>query len=218
MNSLSRLFISLRSNVDGLVANIENHDAVVDAALKGSRLAVAKAKMQLGRVHKDMAATKRRIEEEQAKAQLWEKRATLSAKDDEAQAMECLARRNQCQQAVARAEQLLAQLQPVERKLQKHVSAMEARLKEVMQQQHTLRARQSSAEAQRVLSALSHNASDTIEDMFERWETCIVEQEYGAETAQDYDEMEARFDAQEQRDALQVELQELLRAQKGDQS
>ncbi len=210
MNLLTRLFLSTRATLDDAVSHIENHDAVVEAALKQTRLAVAKAKMQLKAVQKDGKAMRERLTDMQEQAENWERRAKALAEMDEEKALQCLKRRNACHATIQQTEKALENYLPTEEKLRNHVAAMEAKLREVLQQQQQLRARQTTAEAQRVLQAVSATESSSVDAIFERWETKILHDEYAHESmdyAGDPDDMLAHeFDTQESNAALKAEL------------
>lgn len=215
MNLFTRITATLTGTVDQIVSHIENHDAVVDAALKETRAAVAKAHVRLERVRKDGKAMRERLQEQQKQERLWEERARTIAPVDELKALECIARRNQFREQAQQTEKALARHEELERQLSENVTCMEQRLSEITQQQNLMRSRHSTAEAMRVVSRIEGASNRGIEDTFDRWEALITETEYanGAIRAQ-VDPLDTVFTEQETAARLKADLAALLESGK----
>jgi phage shock protein A len=210
MNLFTRLSATLTGKVEEFVSQVENHDAIVAIALKDTRAAVARARVQLDRVQKDGAKMRASLEEAGRKAALWEERARSTAASDENKALECIARRNQCREQITRTRTLLQQHEVMESRMRADLQHMEQRLGEITQQQNLMRSRQSTAEAMRVISKLgSQNAASAIEETFDRWEGMLSEAEYRY-TASPADTLEAEFVSTENTAELKAELSALL--------
>ena len=96
MSLLKRLSATIVSRVDQMVSQIENHDAVVEAAIRESRQAAAKARVRLSRVRGDGEKLQKRIAELRASQTQWTERARSVAADDRDRALECMRCRNEC--------------------------------------------------------------------------------------------------------------------------
>ena len=90
MSILKRLVTTVHSSVDRTLAGMENHQAVVDAALKESRHAVAEARVRLGRLEMDAKSQRERVTELASEAELWNERALSVAEQDREKALSCI--------------------------------------------------------------------------------------------------------------------------------
>ncbi|MCB1682654.1 MAG: PspA/IM30 family protein [Alphaproteobacteria bacterium] len=216
MNIFTRITATLTGKLDEMVAQVENHDAVVAVALKDTRAAVAKAKVRLDRVRKDGEAMRQRLQEAQRMEKLWENRAKETAAKDEQKALACLARRNQCREQTIQIQTALTRHEELEIKVRDNVQRMEQRLRDITQQQNLMRSRQSTADAMRIISKIESNTDNGIEDTFDRWEMLITETEYSLGHMSDTDALDMSFVKEENAAQLQAELAELLDAEKGE--
>jgi phage shock protein A len=212
MNLLQRITATFTSTVGNVVSHVENHDAVVEAALKETHNAAAKARVRLTRLQRDGENMRRKLREIQDAEALWSERAIASAKQDEHRALECVKRRNACRKHIAQTSEALARHEEVEREVSTSVARIEQRLETLTQQRNMMRSRHSAADAMRVINRIEDNSSHGIEDIFDRWEILITETEYangGANTAHS-DAFDASFTKQENEDELKADLHALL--------
>lgn len=210
MKLLTRITATLTGKMEEIVSQVENHDAIVAVALKDTRAAVAKAKVRLDRVHNDGENLRKKQEELTRMQGVWAERARSIAAQDEAKALECIARRNQCSEQAAKTQTLLLRHTEMESTLQENVRSMEHRLQELTQQQNLMRSRQSTAEAMRVISHIENHAGNGIEDTFDRWEMRITETEYSSGSATDIDSLDVAFVKAENTEQLKADLAALL--------
>ncbi len=208
MKRMQRWKISVTSWVDGVVAQIENHEATVSSAISRVRQSTARARVQLKRVERDQRELRDTLRREDNAAAAWRRRATQCADEDEA--LECLRRHKM---AVQRVRALGARLEEHERsheELSEGVRQLNARLGMLNERRNMMRTRQSRAEAAHGM-ANAHGPLGDLEDVFDRWETRVGEIEIAAECEPPLDAFETRFESAEEIDALRVELDELRR-------
>ena len=62
MSIFRRLQATISASLDNAVSQVENHDAVVEAALKDARAAAARARVRLARVQKEEANMRTKLE------------------------------------------------------------------------------------------------------------------------------------------------------------
>lgn len=210
MNLFTRITATLTSKVDQVVSHVENHDAIVEVALKDTRAAVAKARIRLDRVRKDGHAMRQRLQEMQRMEQLWAERAKGIAAEDEQKALECIARRNRCRQQAVQTQEALIRHEELEQKIGDNVKRMEQRLTELTQQRNLMRSRQSAAEAMRIISRIESSSAHGIEDTFDRWEMLITETEYASGELSETDSLDTTFLKEENTMQLRAELDVLL--------
>ena len=90
MSRIQRWKLSMTSWVDGVLSQIENHEAAVNAAIGDVRQATARARVQLKRVERDQGSLRESLAQEESAAARWRTRAVAAA--DEEAAIECLRR------------------------------------------------------------------------------------------------------------------------------
>lgn len=208
MSILKRLSTSVLSRVDRLVCDIEDHDAIVESALKDVRRNSAHAKVRLARVQADGKCLGERLEKLRDSERLWRERAVRSAGADREAALECTRRGRECGANAKRVESAITEHAAMETRLAKQVAKLDRRVEKVQEQRNLMRSRQSTAEALRTLQSIDYGGLN-VEDTFERWEVTIAEaeQEIGSPTdPMTMDHLEQRFIDQETRADLENEL------------
>ncbi len=212
MNLFTRLTATLSSSVHQMVSHVENHEAIVEAALNETRAASAKAKVRLARLQKESETMLRTLQERETQAAHWEARARQSAESDTALALECVKRRNLCCTETTQITAMLARQSEVEREVGASVARIETRLAELVQQRSMMRSRHSAADALRVINRIEGSSANGIEEVFDRWEMRITETEYASGAAAPVDALAASFQDQESQESLKAELAALLAA------
>ena len=90
MNRMKRWTMSVTSWVDGVLAQVENHEAAVGAAIGRVRQSTARARVQLKRVERDQQSLRDSLAQEERAVEVWRRRATSA--EDEGVALECMRR------------------------------------------------------------------------------------------------------------------------------
>ena len=210
MSLFKRLSATLVSRIDQVVGEIENHDAVIQAALHDVRRKVAEARVRLTQVQRESERLQERIDEQQQHAERWRERARETAGSDEHRALECVRRARQCDQETERLRQAVAQYTQTAERLARDIDTSEQRMIAMKQKLALMRARQSTGSA---LSATSETESDVIrqlEESFDRWEINVSQLEMTVEHSDPVDPLEREFVSREQEASLRDELTALL--------
>lgn len=211
MHFFNRITTTIGSKIEKVVSHIEDHDAVVELALRNTRASLAAARVRLARVQKDGTQLRERLHHLEQMEATWTERARNVAAQDEAKALACVARRNQSREQAAQVRVSLAQHNELATKIGASVARMEQRLAELTQQRNLMRSRHSAADALRVLNRIEGDAaSNGLDDAFERWEMQIMEAEYASGMAPAVDALDTEFTASENADSLKAELDALL--------
>jgi phage shock protein A len=210
MSIFKRLTATFSSRVDQMVGQIENHDAVVEVAIKESRQATAKAKVRLARVQRDGELLRSKINQLQNDETLWTNRAKEIAQKDGEKALECVRRRKLCQKQLEQYSQALKKHEALEQRLAQDIHAAERKLGEMNQQRNLMRTRQSAAQALNSISGVDESVALDVAEAFERWEIKVTESELEVGTVDSMDLLEREFLENEDKHALQAELQQLL--------
>lgn len=209
MSIFKRVTTSLHARVDKLVGQMENHDAVIEAAIKEQRQAVAKAKVRLERLRREGDRLRSELAASRREAEKWTERARDSAHDEET-ALECLRRRRGCQKRMVELAEAVHRHESAEEKLGRDVNTAEKRLRDLDEQRHLMRTRQSAAEALRVTGDMAPASPIDVDAAFERWSETVAEAELTTGTAEEADPLARRFEEREDRDDLMAELKTLM--------
>ena len=86
MRLIKRISTTVSSTLDKAVSKVENHDAIINAALRETQQAAARSRVRLVRVQKDGNNLKARRDELRIAASQWTERAKSVAASDEAKA------------------------------------------------------------------------------------------------------------------------------------
>lgn len=210
MSLIKRISASITSSVDRAVSKVENHDAVIDVALKETQQAAARSRVRLARVRKDGDSLKARHRSLRDATVLWTERARTVAGDDEAKALECLRRRKECEAQARSLEDSIEKHRDLESRIADNLKRIEARIGEVSQQRNMMRSRQSVAEAMRVINNIEGVSYGEIEDTFDRWEINLSESEIMLGAGTPNDPLESAFLIEEDETQLRAELAALV--------
>jgi len=216
MSIFKRLRTTITASVDQMVGDIENHDAVVEVAIKEARQAVAKSKVRLARLKCDGGKLKRKRAELSIAETQWQERAKNSAEKDENRAIECMRRRNECRKHIVDISEAISKHDALESRLSVDIRTAEQKIGEMTQQRNFMRTRESAAEALTSIADLDENMVNETSGAFERWEVKVTgsELEAGISDMTIEDSLEQEFINTEERDSLKAELADLIEGDK----
>ena len=210
MKTVRRWAASIVASFDSVITQVENHDALVQSAIREVQEAAARAKVQLGRVRHDGQQLRKRMLELREQEELWQARAKESA--DESKALECLKRRKRILVQLASLEEREREHAAIERQLVSDLSSVDERLRSLKEQRNLMRTRQSRAEALSAASGADSATIGEIDEIFERWETKVSEYEIrGSCDVRSSDALEEEFLTSEEESELRAELASLRR-------
>lgn len=210
MNIFKRISATVSGTIEGAVSQLENHEAVVRQALKETRTAAARARVQLSRVQNNCQSLRNKLSDLQKAEQAWASRAVEMAASDEGKALECVRRRNQCATDQQSVRASLQEHERQEQQLAATCKGIEDRLRDIEHTSSLLRSRQSTAEAERCVARIESGGGFEIDDVIERWKTRIVAAEYESSSVSAFDSFEAGFREQEQDEELKNQLLDLI--------
>jgi len=210
MGLIRRISTSISSTVDRAVSKVENHDAIINAALRDTQAAAARSRVRLERVRKDGNSLRTRRSNLELAVTRWTERARSTAKNEEAKALECLRRKKECEASLVNLEASISKHDELESRIGEQVKKIDARIGEVAQQRNMMRSRQSVAEAMRTINDIEGVSYGEIEDTFDRWEINLGETEILTAVGSPSDPLDSAFMAEEEAAELRAELTELL--------
>lgn len=206
MSRMKRWTMSVSSWVDGMLAQVENHEAAVSSAIGRVRQATARSRVQLKRVERDQQALRNALLEEEQAADAWRRRAKSAV--DETIALECVRRHKAAERRVVRLRERLGEHERCHKELSDGIRVLNGRLCELAERKSLMRTRQSRAEAAHGMASTTGPIGD-LEDVFERWEARVGEIEIASERAEPIDAFEAELDAVDESAELRLALEEL---------
>jgi len=215
MSLMKRISATLTASVDNLVDQVENHDAVIEASIKKARQASADTRVRLGRLQKDGKRLEARIDKLKMDGDKWQERAVGAAKEDQDKALQCLQRKKQTLAELDLLEKNLIAHKSTERHVADNLKKVETRVSELSLQRNSFRSRESAARANNIIQRLEGDHSNGIEETFDRWESSLLAQETDYPLMEAEDQLDNEYIESEQRLELELELEELVGAQKG---
>lgn len=215
MSILKRLSTTLISRIDRVVTEIENHDAVIQAALNEMNRKMAKAKIALNQACRERDRIKTELETQQSNVHRWQERAIICAKTDESKALECLRRSHKSRDRAAVLQKSLDEYTRSIEKMTGNIQSSAQRLNEMKQRLTLMRAKQATSKTDATVHSNCGDAESIVEDTFNRWEMHLNHDDIPLDcTTDDMDELEHEFITQEQQNDLRSELTALLTREK----
>ncbi len=210
MKMLKRWVSCVTANFDWVLTQVENHEALVDSAIREMQAAGGKARVQLARVRRDGESMRQRLEQNRELEKSWTERAIRIGATEQEKALECLRRKKTVQLEIAALEKQVAEHGRLEVQLAADLKHLSTRIDELKRKKNTMSARQYRAEAMRVGQTEDMALISELGDIFERWENRVAE----AETIniEPEDSLDAELKSDEQQVELESELAALLKA------
>ena len=211
MSYLKRIRVSLGSQIDNLVSQVEDHEAVVDAAITDARKSLAGAKVRLKRVMHDENDLKTQISSLQQSQKKWRERAKQIGEQDEVTALECLRRSKEDTLRINSLQLTYTEYKQQRAQLQQMIKQAEQQLQQRIQRKNLMSTRENALRSSRSLESTTSAMTEDWERTFDRWETRITEMEIGSIIDNPVDTLAHEFSSREELDELKMELGALIR-------
>ncbi len=213
MNSIKRLCITMNAHINTMIDQVENHEAVAEAALTEIREALSNTKYQLVRLQNEQKEMLNRHLNLQSVEIKWRERAIQAGADNHERAIECMRRLKNIQVELASLANVLTDHRKLEQALVNDVRGIEDKFEELKRRRNSLAARESRAEA--LQSINRHESQLSLGGAFERWERTIMRSEVDFESkSEPIDALGLEFIKKEEQSELESMLNELLQAEK----
>jgi phage shock protein A len=181
MKLIKRLSTSITATLDSAVGQLENHDAIVEVSIKQTRQAVAKTRARINTLRQQHQAYQAQLKEAKEQFDLWTQRATDLAASDQNKALQCVARRNQCEADIGRLSYSEKQQADLVRDVTANLQTLQGKLDQTTQKHNLMRSRQTVADVNRAVAYV--NTDGNLSDTFERWESAVLEHEFAVSDA-----------------------------------
>ena len=206
---IKSILTSINASFDGMVRKIENHEAVADCVIQEVRESAAKIRGQL-----NLARARRATQINQEKrllddCQRWRERAIACKDNDEEKALRCVQSLKHSERSLAALRQQTDENQRLIEDLESHLADVEQRLSELQNKRESLSAR--AARNKVACHVQQHAAFPDRENIFERWETQVIADEYiTTPCVNSADSLDREFRQLEDRVSLKAELDALV--------
>lgn len=210
MNNLKRIFVSIKSQIDHVADEFENHEALAGVAIEDLQAIASKTRLHLYRVSKMSEQYQQQLQEQQEQARLWSERAIKIRQKDEQKALQCVKRLRQVQQQIKSLEQQYQESTAQEEKIRTDLELIQEQLQSLKNKKEILAARQNRASIQETLGDSHGGSLQEVQNVFQRWEGSVVSSEFDIpEPATDSDNFAQTFEQEEDELALKMMLDEL---------
>lgn len=212
---LKNCLISFKAKLSQVVDDLENHEAVAEAALDDLKKLRAKVHLESLRLTRQIQNLEAKCQSLAEEAARWQQRALAVAPDDKPKALACLQRLERAEEEQRRISETLAKTRAAARKVENELKQIDEALQKMASQLAILRARESRLQAAGLVSE-GGVRSGKFQAIFDRWESQLESQDC-LEFDEDYDPLAESFERQESEHALEEKLEALLKAKGGDQ-
>ncbi len=214
MSLFKRLSITLFSCLDGVVNDIENHDALIEAAIEVQSKKIASAKYQLLQLSCRLKSISSEITQLDNQQSLWRKRALAAAEENQEKALVCLQRKRDLQRQLERTNLSEQEYIKACEILERDINNSESELNDFKQKRALLKAKQSSNDVLQRVESGSRSNSKEMEKTFACWEANLSEKNIFLarinNSDEEIDQLEKDYLKEENQLSLKQELSELM--------
>ncbi|MBS3954821.1 MAG: PspA/IM30 family protein [Methylomicrobium sp.] len=209
MNSLKRIFVTLKAQLDEVADDFENHEAVAGVAIKELEAFQGKTRLHQHRLQEIIQQFETKRSDLNKQAEIWTSRAVKIKDQDEAKALECVKRLLQVQKQMKTIEPELAKAKAQFDQCQRDLADIQAQLHALYTQKEVLSARQNRIQLHTSLRAEPLNPSTGAQAIFKRWEQSVISTELNSPLAAIKDSFADEFEQEESTLELKMLLDEL---------
>ncbi len=210
MNNLKRIFFSVKSQIDHVADEFENHEALAGVAIDDLQAIASRTRLHLHRVSKISEQYKQQLLEHQQQANLWSERALKTRQEDEQRALQCVKRLREVNQQIKSLQQACQESTAQEAKIRSDLELIQEQLQCLKIKKEILAARQNRTKIQETLGDHHGGSIQEVQNIFQRWEGSVVSSEFlASEPIIDTDSFAKPFEQEEDELALKMMLDEL---------
>lgn len=213
MSIIKRITASVSASLEQAVGAMENHDAIIESALRDGRDAAARLKLQVRQIREQRQRDETRQDTLEQEAGRWEARAAATAEADRQRAIECLRRRDQARRELAGLRAAVEQSREQERNTERELDALTRRLQAMEARRRELNGRQLGTKGRAAIDLTGLDAGEDVRRAFDRWELDISRAEMATgqtpAVAEPRDALQDAFERDEEAQRLNAELERL---------
>jgi len=209
MNSIKRLYISIKGQIDQAADEFENHEALAGIAIQELQSIDKTTRLHLHRVSKMTEQYQKQLDQQKQHQSLWTTRAIKAKEQDEQKAIQCVKRLLQTKKQIALLEQQLEESSQQENKTRDDLNSIQKQLLVLKNKKEMFAVRQNRSHIQTTLQDNQINSLDNVQQVFDRWEGRIVSTEHDIPVTPS-DTLLDDFEQEEEALALKMLLDELI--------
>ncbi len=211
MNSLKRIIISLKSQIDHVADDFENHEALAAAAIQDLQGLASKTRLHLHRIRTMSDNYQKQLQQQHEDAELWSNRAIKTKQSDQQKALQCVKRLRHTQKQISFLEQKYQECVSQEEKIRTDLEMIQEQLLNLKNKKEILAARQNRQGVQKLFQDKRTHTLQDAENLFQRWEESVVSGGYEPpDYYADSDPLASTFEQEEEEQQLRKMLNELV--------
>ncbi|NQZ02633.1 MAG: hypothetical protein HRT45_18380 [Bdellovibrionales bacterium] len=217
MRPVSRIMATITAQFDQLVNQIENHEAVAEASLRQLRQDISGARVQYKMMQKDIESLVSQQQRLEKDLSTWQARAVQYSETDKEKALHCMRKIKLVEKDLEQLAERQSQLEEAADKLQSQLTRVESQYKDLSAKLQAFRGRDKAA-AMATSAMEQADYTDSIDDVFNRWDRKILYKEVSTDFDSDQivDEIEQEFKTEEELKDLEMSLRQLVDAKTTD--
>ena len=217
MRPVSRIMATITAQFDQLVNQIENHEAVAEASLRQLRQDISGARVQYKMMQKDIESLVSQQQRLEKDLSTWQARAVQDSETDKEKALHCMRKIKLVEKDLEQLAERQSQLEEAADKLQSQLTRVESQYKDLSAKLQAFRGRDKAA-AMATSAMEQADYTDSIDDVFNRWDRKILYKEVSTDFDSDQivDEIEQEFKTEEELKDLEMSLRQLVDAKTTD--
>jgi len=173
MNTFKRLIVSVKGRIDHVAEELENHEALAEAAIQELTTIRNHTCRNLVRLKKAMAQTRASMEKMEQDIQRWKERAVRVRSRDEAKALECVRRMKETETRLQRQRTAFDQITRQYERSRADLERLDSRLDLMRRRKLLLAARQSAGRTEGSGWPTDGTDAAQLEAIFDRWEETV---------------------------------------------
>lgn len=217
MNTVKRLFISIKQQIENVAEDFEDHQALINAAIVELNEVGATAQTQLNRTRNELVGYEKKIKEIETESTLWADRARKLHTEDESKALDCVKRIKALQSQSQRLAEQVDQSIEAERHLLKDLNAINDKRSELKARKDNLSSRQNRTVADQLMAHSENGVVTQADKILDHWENRVVSNEYRtqqthhAERLDTVDPLQHQLEQEEEMESLKNMLDQLTK-------
>ncbi len=217
MNTVKRLFISIKHQIENVAEDFEDHQALINAAIAELDEVGASTQIQLNKTRNEIVRYEKQNKDVLSERLLWAERVRKIHNEDENKALDCVKRIQVLQSQSKQLGEQIAHSIEVERQLLKDLDAINAKRGELKIRKDNLSSRENRTVAEQVLVDSQHGVVSQADLILDRWENRVVSKEYKSQSVDqaqfqaEVDPLQYEFEQQEEAQQLKQMLAELTK-------
>jgi phage shock protein A len=215
MNTVKRLFVSIKQHIENVAEDFEDHQALINAAIAELNDIGTTTQIQLNRTRNDTVSYNKQIEDIQTESNRWAERAKKIHAEDESTALDCMKRIKRLQSQSQRLAEQIDHSVDIERQLTKDLDAINTKRNELKIRKDNLSSRHNRTVADQLITHSPNGVVTQADNILDRWENRVVSQEYRTQPTDNpahddtVDSLQSQFEQEEDNEQLKQMLEQL---------